>query len=631
MTGRMAMTSPSGVSTHDRPLGDRLHRQDRDLGDVDDRHRQVRAEPAGVVDGECAAAVVVELELAGPGACGDLGDRVVQAADRELVDVADDRNEQPVVDRHGDPHVDPTLGQEAVLGPVGVERRVAPERLDGGLDDERDVAERDPLARLVVALGRLAGPHEVGRIDLHVDVGVRDGQGAGHLCRDALAHLGHRQQDFVGAFGERDRRACGCGGCRRARCGGSGCGRAVLAGGRGAAGGRGGGRGGRRIVPPVRIDSTTLRTSSRVIRPPPPVPTIWAAVRSCSRSSRRTAGVIRASGSALAGGAATAAAVAAGRRSSEPAGPARREPLSLPAGPGSGLGRSRGRRGRRGGRRVLGRRRRPEPPSRRRCRVTGARRRRCIGARARVVGGLDDRDLGVVGDGRPFLGKDLAQGPLERRRDLGVDLVGDDLDQRLVLGDMIARLLQPLPDRPLGDALAELGHRHLGHVRCSSVGAGRPARWGLRMPLVSPIAAQSVEGSRCWTSGTTARHDAAHDLRWSATVRRGTRAIGIRPGEGRTVAFVAGLFAALEVGRGFGEIGVDTLVVSQIGPGVAPLPVHRARGDRPDHVARIRGGAGPGRPDPPARRAARRRRRDPARRTSADGERSPTRRSCWRG
>src|SRR6185436_16103355 len=137
---------------------------------------------------------------------------------------------------------------------------------------------------------------------------------------------------------------------------------------------------------------------------------------------------------------------------------------------------------------------------------------------------------------RPFLGKDLAQGPLERRRDLRVDLVGHDLDQRLVLGDMIARLLQPLPDRPLGDALAELGHRHLGHVRCSSVVTGRPARWGLRMALVSPIATHSVEASRCWTSATTARHDAAHDLRWSATVNRGTRAMGIRPGEGRTVA-----------------------------------------------------------------------------------------------
>jgi HEAT repeat protein/ATP/ADP translocase len=51
---------------------------------------------------------------------------------------------------------------------------------------------------------------------------------------------------------------------------------------------------------------------------------------------------------------------------------------------------------------------------------------------------------------------------------------------------------------------------------------------------------------------------------------RGVRAIGIRPGEGRTVALVAGLFAALEVGRGFGEIGVDTLVVSRFGAGSLP-------------------------------------------------------------
>ena len=51
------------------------------------------------------------------------------------------------------------------------------------------------------------------------------------------------------------------------------------------------------------------------------------------------------------------------------------------------------------------------------------------------------------------------------------------------------------------------------------------------------------------------------------TVRR---AIGIRAGEGRTVALVAGLFACLEGGRGFGEIGVDTLVVSRYGAGSLP-------------------------------------------------------------
>jgi len=46
---------------------------------------------------------------------------------------------------------------------------------------------------------------------------------------------------------------------------------------------------------------------------------------------------------------------------------------------------------------------------------------------------------------------------------------------------------------------------------------------------------------------------------------RWRRAIGIRPGEGPTIALVALLFACLEVGRGFGEIGVDTLVVTRFG------------------------------------------------------------------
>ena len=54
------------------------------------------------------------------------------------------------------------------------------------------------------------------------------------------------------------------------------------------------------------------------------------------------------------------------------------------------------------------------------------------------------------------------------------------------------------------------------------------------------------------------------------TMSRWRRMIGIRPGEGRTVALVALLFASLEAGRGFGEIGVDTLVVSRFG--VGPLP-----------------------------------------------------------
>lgn len=48
------------------------------------------------------------------------------------------------------------------------------------------------------------------------------------------------------------------------------------------------------------------------------------------------------------------------------------------------------------------------------------------------------------------------------------------------------------------------------------------------------------------------------------------RAIGLRSGEGPTVGLVALMFAALEAGRGFGEVGADTLVVSRFGAGILP-------------------------------------------------------------
>ena len=47
-------------------------------------------------------------------------------------------------------------------------------------------------------------------------------------------------------------------------------------------------------------------------------------------------------------------------------------------------------------------------------------------------------------------------------------------------------------------------------------------------------------------------------------------AAGVRAGEGRILALVALLFLALEAGRGFGEVGLDTLVVSRFGTGTLP-------------------------------------------------------------
>ena len=106
-----------------------------------------------------------------------------------------------------------------------------------------------------------------------------------------------------------------------------------------------------------------------------------------------------------------------------------------------------------------------------------------------LVLGLDDRDLGVVGDDRAFLGEDLLEHAGERRWDLGVNLVGDDLEERLVLGDRVTGLLEPAPDRPLRDALAELGHRHLGHcdlfLRCA---------W--RVPVAPPSVAHRAGACR---------------------------------------------------------------------------------------------------------------------------------------
>ena len=48
------------------------------------------------------------------------------------------------------------------------------------------------------------------------------------------------------------------------------------------------------------------------------------------------------------------------------------------------------------------------------------------------------------------------------------------------------------------------------------------------------------------------------------------RVLGIRPGEGRTVAGVASFFAIVEAGRGFGEVGADSQVLARFGPQALP-------------------------------------------------------------
>src|SRR5437667_7502607 len=56
---------------------------------------------------------------------------------------------------------------------------------------------------------------------------------------------------------------------------------------------------------------------------------------------------------------------------------------------------------------------------------------------------------------------------LFRSGHLHVDLVGDDLDERLESLDAIPRMLEPLPDRALVGALAQLWKRHVDGHRAS--------------------------------------------------------------------------------------------------------------------------------------------------------------------
>jgi HEAT repeat protein len=51
---------------------------------------------------------------------------------------------------------------------------------------------------------------------------------------------------------------------------------------------------------------------------------------------------------------------------------------------------------------------------------------------------------------------------------------------------------------------------------------------------------------------------------------RFARALGVRSGEGRLATHVALVFAVVEVGRGFGEVGVDTLILGRFGRDLLP-------------------------------------------------------------
>src|SRR5262245_15560733 len=81
---------------YDGPLDDRLQSHDPDFWRVDDRLRDDRAGPAGVVERERAALDVLHAQLLAARAIGQVADGLVQSVDAERVRVVDDRHYQAV-------------------------------------------------------------------------------------------------------------------------------------------------------------------------------------------------------------------------------------------------------------------------------------------------------------------------------------------------------------------------------------------------------------------------------------------------------------------------------------------------------------------------------------------------------
>jgi hypothetical protein len=77
-----------------------------------------------------------------------------------------------------------------------------------------------------------------------------------------------------------------------------------------------------------------------------------------------------------------------------------------------------------------------------------------------ATGLANDSDDAVNGDRFTFFDFDFGEHPRRGRRDLGVDLVGGDLKQRLVALDGVSNLFYPSDDRAFGNGFAHLGHDH---------------------------------------------------------------------------------------------------------------------------------------------------------------------------
>ena len=81
-------------------------------------------------------------------------------------------------------------------------------------------------------------------------------------------------------------------------------------------------------------------------------------------------------------------------------------------------------------------------------------------ARASVLNAADHR---VDADGGAFLDQDLGKDAGAGRRNLGIDLIGGDLEERFVALHVFAGFLEPFGQGSFDNAFAHLGHYDVGH------------------------------------------------------------------------------------------------------------------------------------------------------------------------
>src|SRR6266849_5147918 len=100
---------------------------------------------------------------------------------------------------------------------------------------------------------------------------------------------------------------------------------------------------------------------------------------------------------------------------------------------------------------------------------------------------------GAEGGGAAAFGGSSFAGAGGRCRDFGIDLVGRDLEQRLVPLDGVADLLEPFAQRAFGDGLAHLGHEYV--YACHWISVSTPPTSGRLSRCLPSAATQSPRAS----------------------------------------------------------------------------------------------------------------------------------------